>query len=177
MVGLSSPPVHHTTSPVPLVTSAGVPPLDATLSGHQGGTLGGAPTSRAFSGADLGAPVRPVGAARPPLPSSSVIMGQSGGGSGFGALSAGVRAPTSTPADAEMSGSPPARQVTPTVRVSVRGTSRVINICNGNDVVETLRDLLRADTQAPSGRKDVDIFLRDFDRRTGEHARQPRRDR
>ena len=171
VVDLSSPPVHHTVSPVPLVTSAGVPPRAATLSGHQGGTLVGAPTSRASSGAGLGAPVRPVGAARPPLPCSSVDMGQSGGGSGSGALSVGVRAPTSAPAAAEMGGSPPARRVTPTVRVSVRGRSRVINICNEKDVVETLGDLLRADAQAPSGRKDVDVFLCDFDRRASELCR------
>ena len=165
VVDLSSPPVHHTASPVPLVTSAGVPrsapPMPAALSGHQGGTFGGAEavTSRALPGADLEAPVRPVRAARPPLPSSPADMGQSDGGSGSGALSAGVRARTSSPAGAEMGGSLPARRVTPTLRVSVRGRSRVINICNENDIVETLGYLLRADTQAPGDRKNVDLFF------------------
>ena len=55
-----------------------------------------------------------------------------------------------------------------TVRVSVSGRSRVINITNESDVVETLKDMVRAANRKPAYSINVDQFVCDLNQRASE---------
>ena len=146
-------------------------PSPAAPSNEQRGAV--VVTAHPSASGGLDAPVRPVEADRQPPPPAS----PAGGAPPGGRRDAGVQATASTPPsdtrDTEKDGrSATTRRraaTTPsTVRVSVRGRSRVINVTNAGDVMETLRDLVNAAKRESGHAKHVDRFVCDFDQRVSE---------
>ena len=169
-------PDHHLAHPVPLVASAAVPPQATSLTaapfGDTCSEVAESALVRAPASANLGLPLRPVESSRPPQSSPSRMDSvPPGGRRGLVALDGDATARTSVPVGAGRREFPTTRKATSTspstLRVSVRGRSRVINICNENDVVETLGDL-RIATREPGHGNEVDRFLSDLDQRVDE---------